>query len=323
MINFSDYSNLDKLISLEIDSLSSTLNIQKILNKQILVFFKDFFGNIEIIPSTTSNDSSLKYITKATTTLNESNSNIEAINTLISMLFKIKDFKKNNPTNKVVLQKNISEYNTQFSNSINQIHHNTIDIENFIHDITLLDTNELLNEINIANKSANISSFSSDSDSSLIDSIVVDSSFVENTLIISDSKKKVFLPYKINDLKNILLQNKEIYSSIQDIIDTKYVKPFSYYRFSAIARFREAFKLVAERQHGSKKQAFSLAFELFFNYNLHPAIITACKTQDELDVYLACLEDNSFEDFHYFDIKFEIPPSVNVYNSDIYKEPQI
>ena len=58
----------------------------------------------------------------------------------------------------------------------------------------------------------------------------------------------------------------------------------------------------------SKLKALSLASELFMNYNLHPAIITACKSVDELDVYLACLEDNTLQDFRFFDIKYEIPP---------------
>jgi hypothetical protein len=43
---------------------------------------------------------------------------------------------------------------------------------------------------------------------------------------------------------------------------------------------------------------------------LHPAIITACKSIDELDIYLSCLEDNQLDDFKIFDIKYEILPKV-------------
>ena len=49
--------------------------------------------------------------------------------------------------------------------------------------------------------------------------------------------------------------------------------------------------------------------ELFGNYNLHPAVISACKNLDELDIYLACLEDNSLNDFTFFNVKFEVPPA--------------
>ena len=48
--------------------------------------------------------------------------------------------------------------------------------------------------------------------------------------------------------------------------------------------------------------------ELFINYNLHPAIITACNSLNELDIYLACLEDDTLEDFKFFSIKYEIAP---------------
>ena len=65
-----------------------------------------------------------------------------------------------------------------------------------------------------------------------------------------------------------------------------------------------------EKEHSSKLKAISLASELFGNYNLHPAIITACNSLDELDIYLACLEDNVLGDFKFFDIKYEIPPVV-------------
>ena len=81
----------------------------------------------------------------------------------------------------------------------------------------------------------------------------------------------------------------------------------SKYKFSAIARFREAYRLVRDRENGSKIKALELACELFLNYNLHPAIITACKTLDQLDVYLACLEDNTLDEFEFFDVKYEIP----------------
>ena len=86
-----------------------------------------------------------------------------------------------------------------------------------------------------------------------------------------------------------------------------YTKPISYYKFSPVSRFKETFKLVKEREKGSTFKALSLAFELLGNYNLHPAVITACNSLDELDIYLACLDDNTLEDFHFFNVKYEIP----------------
>lgn len=41
----------------------------------------------------------------------------------------------------------------------------------------------------------------------------------------------------------------------------------------------------------------------------HPAIIASCKSIDDLDIYLACLEDNRLDSFDKFKIKYEIPPA--------------
>ena len=43
---------------------------------------------------------------------------------------------------------------------------------------------------------------------------------------------------------------------------------------------------------------------------LHPAIISACRTLNELDVYLDCLDKNELEDFKIFNVKYELYPMV-------------
>ena len=73
-----------------------------------------------------------------------------------------------------------------------------------------------------------------------------------------------------------------------------------------MARFKEAYKLVKNREKASVFKALSLGFELFGNYSLHPAIITACNSLDELDIYLACLDENDLDDFKFFNIKYEV-----------------
>ena len=44
---------------------------------------------------------------------------------------------------------------------------------------------------------------------------------------------------------------------------------------------------------------------------MHPAIITACKNSNELDVYLSCLEYNELEDFTSFKIVFQGLPAIS------------
>ena len=143
-----------------------------------------------------------------------------------------------------------------------------------------------------------------------ISSETLNSSYIENTLVISEMQGKVILPYTIQEINDILKEKSKEYSSIDDVIEKLYTRPIKYYRLSAIARFKEAYKLVIEKEHKSKFKALSLASELFSTLNLHPAIITACKSLDELDIYLACLEDNSLNEFPFFEIKYEIAPKV-------------
>ena len=143
---------------------------------------------------------------------------------------------------------------------------------------------------------------------SYISSDELDSSFIENMLVISSIQNKVILPFTIQKIQKILSED-STYSSINDVIEKLYTKPLDNYKFPAISRFREAYLLIRNKEKKSKTRAILFASELFANYNLHPAIITACENQEQLDIYLSCLEDNKLSEFSFFDIKFEIPPS--------------
>lgn len=134
---------------------------------------------------------------------------------------------------------------------------------------------------------------------------------LENTLVVSEKNDKVILPYTLEELDEKLKSEANKYKNIDEIIDKEYTRPLQYYKNSALARFKEAFKLVKERSHGSFKHAIDLAFELAFCYNLHPAVISACKNVDELDVYLSCLEYDELEDFKFFKIIFDVLPKLS------------
>lgn len=137
---------------------------------------------------------------------------------------------------------------------------------------------------------------------------VVEEVSSENTLLISEIDDKVVLPYTLKELNEILSNNPDKYKTISDVINNIYTKPLKYYHNSSLSRFKEAFKLVKEREKGTFMQALDLAFELFSNYNLHPAVISACKNLNELDVYLSCLEYNELNDFHFFKTIFKMHP---------------
>lgn len=305
MINFSDLENRKQLLNIEKSSLKATLDIQKTLNKQILIFIKNFIGGIEVNYDFDSSSSFFSYMNESTSMLNKSNSNIENIQNLIKKLDVISDLIKKNDNE--FLEIEIDSYNNQFNEYINSIYENTNLIEEFIHKISLLDLSKLLQDFKNSQTIEKVDDVATSEDFT-VSSDDVDSSYIENTLIISELKGKVILPYKMETVKQILLN--ENYSSISDVIEKLYTIPIKNYKFASVARFREAYKLMIEKEHSSKLKAISLASELFGNYNLHPAIITACNSLDELDIYLACLEDNVLGDFKFFDIKYEIPPAV-------------
>lgn len=130
-----------------------------------------------------------------------------------------------------------------------------------------------------------------------------------NTLVISEEDGKVYLPYTKEEVKNEVLQNRG--TKISDVIEQNYILPLDKYKNSMRARFREGYNLMYKREGKSKKSAILLGIELMFETNLHPAIISACKTLEELDIYLDCLEDNELEKFSCFKIIYKSLPTLH------------
>ena len=190
----------------------------------------------------------------------------------------------------------VSDYNNTYTLSINKIFSSNLEIKNSIK--KLIATNKsngiVLNNVRTVNTT---------------------NSYLEKTLIISEISKVVILPYTLHEL-NEKLENSSDYKNIDEIINKEYTLPLVYYKHSAISRFKEAMDLALHKEKLSYLKALSLALEMLTNYNLHPAIITACKNMDELDVYLSCLEDNQLHDFQLFDIKYEMLPKVVKQNKE-------
>lgn len=142
----------------------------------------------------------------------------------------------------------------------------------------------------------------------LENSLLNESDIVDNpTLLISEIQNKVVLPYTISELQQVLNKNNN-YKSLQDIIDNVYTIPIDRYKNSFKSRFKETYNLMRKKENSSVWDSIELALELSFNNLLNPAIITACKNLDELDVYLDCLSSNELDKFNLFNIKYEILP---------------
>lgn len=301
-------SNVMKLINIEVTSVTASLDSQKAFSKQILVFLKSFIGNVEV--DSIFADNVNKFLSDASFYLSKINSNITLYNNLLEILDNIK-FNCPSIEYSTTVSK-ITQYNKKFDTSTSEILKNNVDIEKFIHSMSALDISEYISidNLDIVNDAE-----SADTDSTTVQGPKKATrkkknpvSLNENTLTISETSGLVTLPYKVADLKKALRNEPEKYASLSDVILSQYTVPLRDYRFSAISRFKEAYKLVINKEHGSKKEALSLATELLTNYNLHPAVITACKNLNELDVYLSCLEFNELEDFHFFKIVYEALP---------------
>lgn len=298
MINYTDNSNIEKIFELERNSLNATFDIQKMLNKQILTFLKNFMSDYEINSNDNSESTPSKYLAEATSVLAKSNDNINYIKELNAC------FNDINIQAAPRIKSSVKKYNKKFSSLMEKIYSNTSQIEDFIHNISMVDLSQMLKEEQSLVPEQN----SEKDDTSFISTQELNSSFVENTLIISSIQNKVILPYTIDKIYQILSNQTDL-TTINEVIEKLYTKPLRNYRFAAFSRFREGYRLMINKEHKSKTEAIIYAAELFTNYNLHPAIITACENQEQLDIYLSCLEDNKLEEFNFFTIKFEIPPS--------------
>lgn len=130
-----------------------------------------------------------------------------------------------------------------------------------------------------------------------------------HTLIVSEKLKKIFLPYTKHEISLYLEQYPNSYTSYQDVIEKEFILSLDYYmKHPVVARFREAYSLIRDRESKSVIDAFKFALDNMFRYELNPVIIAACKTQEQLEHYLDCLEKNKLEDFNDFEIKFEVAP---------------
>lgn len=272
--NLQDITELATALQTEKVFLSNYLNSQKRTNAQLYVFLKNFVKS-NVVSNLPQSQKACNDLSNIVDFLKKSNSNIECVEILLD---KINLIDVNLPN----YQELIDDYNSLYLTSFDDVVKRSTELDYFLSEFTKRNDNS------VEQTSSDVTE--------------------ENTLVISEIDNKVILPFTMEELNQILENNPEKYSTIKDVIDRVYTKPLKYYHYSSIMRFKEAFKLVRKREHGSFTQALDLAFELFSNYNLHPAVITACKTLDELDIYLSCLEYNELNDFHFFKTIFRMHP---------------
>lgn len=304
------YIESENYLKNQYESIIEDLNEQeKRENKKIEIIldfldkFNDYLENDNNEKNTKSYIRMLESLKKLSDNLRINKVNINNLKTFLNSLFPenfdITDKLKNkiNEYNNLAIEckKNINESSDQFENFITE----------YIKNMTFSNAEKSIDNIDDNTNTINIESNENIQEKSIKEST---QDLKDNrVLLISETQKKVFLPYNADDLEKIL-QKKKKYNSIQEVIDNEYTIPISKYKNPTLSRFKEAYKLMKNKEDFSVLESLDLAFEVTFNNSLNPAIITACKSLNELDLYLDCLETNSLDKFDPFEIKYEVLP---------------
>lgn len=128
----------------------------------------------------------------------------------------------------------------------------------------------------------------------------------KKVLLISSKENKVVLPYSKENVEFLVNEGK--YESEEEAIEKEYTVSLSRYKNEAISRVVEGYKLARKKDNNGIAESLKYALNLIFERRLHPAIITACNSIDELDIYLACLDENVMELFDFFEVVFDYAP---------------
>ncbi len=134
---------------------------------------------------------------------------------------------------------------------------------------------------------------------------------LQDNLVLRVSEKNhiVELPYTKLEIESFLKKYPNDYKTPQDVIDKEFTGTYAMYnKHPIIARFREAYYLSRTKEMKSIIDSFNFAKNLMFKRDLNPTIIAAVKSEEQLQDYINCLENDRLEDFHHFSIIFEINP---------------
>ena len=155
----------------------------------------------------------------------------------------------------------------------------------------------------------------SEEDQKILDELQVNTKDLTESseLKISELDNKIYFPYTKQDLVNKIVENKDTYSSIDEIINTYFVKSRTPYKnHPAVMRFKAVYHLLHNKENKSRGESFRYASKFMIRRDLNPAIIDALKSSEELDKYLECIKNVSFEKFDLFTIIFEVHPLSNL-----------
>ena len=241
--------------------------------------------------------------------LQESKQKFDNINnSIIDLLIKMESNNKsetNYETDILELKENISKFSVEFEEIKLKVVSNEDIVNNFLEEEEI---STYLNYIEL-NLNKNAKEEIKEQKNKEV-KVNITSSDKNNTILkISEKDKKVYLPYSAKELSEYLSRYPDQYTSLEDVIEKEFILPSDFYlKHPVVARFREAYSLIRDRESKSVLDAIKFSVDLMFRYNLNPAIIAACKTQEQLENYLDCLDRNKLDEFSDFEIIFELTP---------------
>lgn len=220
---------------------------------------------------------------------------IDGLNSLKSLLIDINNEfislsrKNSSGETENILKENINNYLSSYKNLKSNITLADIEVDHFVKEINTLDS----------------TSFVEKNSNETIDEAVQNN----NTLIISEKENKVFLPYTLSEIQSYMEAYPKEYKSLEYVVNKEFILPLDYYtKRPNLARFREAYSLIRDREAKSVFDALKYALNIMFKYDLNPAIISACKTEEALNFYIECLESKDLSKFDLFKIEFRLNP---------------
>lgn len=310
---FYSFESLDDFIE---NNLISNIQSEKNRLNQIIVLYEAKRNNLDILITNLINHANklnknkLEDFYSVNQSLKNCLDQLEQICTLVQLLqncltniISLHDINMDNNYNEIKAE--LIEYNKKSDQLYSQI----FDFEKSM-TLTLSLTLELFPKYIKKHKNSNNIFLSSNSKLNIKNNVEIE--HVDNSvLLISEKDQKAYLPYYFNKIEEIFMESNNKYKTLQDVVNTLYVLPLNKFKNSSIARFREAFQLIRQKEKGSISKALDLALELMFKYDLNPIVIAACRNLDELDIYLDCLDKNELYEFPCFKIKFEVAPQIS------------
>ena len=312
MFNFTDeeiqkYTAYYNRMLSELENLNLQLESQKEKKQILVVCANNLTDKIDVIEKNTNSKELLSVLESLKDCIGNISINIDSLNSLSkalkTLIARINAVSSQEELTTILVD--LETYNIHSAQKQKQILENNLKIEKFIQE-----SYKYINVNNANTKSNSAPSVTSYGENISSNSVLSEDDIItdNNVLLISEKKAQVILPYKVEDLEKILKSSKNKYKNLRDLINENYVIPLEKYKNSSVARFREAFNLMKRKEKSSFLKALEIAFELMFKYELHPAIISACKNSDELDVYLDCLYEEELELFKIFEIKYDYLP---------------